>query len=111
MSFLSLQPGVLNVHFWDGFCGSRVEDLKRNIHFPYYPSERGNITKFFTQRYETGFGQRIFGYLHPPETGVYKLVLFNLLREVYIEYIIYFKRESVTSKNGARVTQENIKSW
>lgn len=61
--------GYLNVHYWDSFCGSRIEDLKRNIHFPYYPSEKGNITQFYIQRYETGFGQRIIGYLHPPETG------------------------------------------
>ncbi|XP_066930334.1 beta-1,4-N-acetylgalactosaminyltransferase 3-like [Clytia hemisphaerica] len=61
--------GFLNVHFWGSFCGSRIEDLKRNIHFPYYPSEVSSLTKFYIQRYETGYGQRIFGYLHPPESG------------------------------------------
>lgn len=64
-------PGTLNVHIWEGWCGSRIEDLKRNRHFPLYPSVKANLTRFFAQWFETGYGERIFGYLHPPETGNY----------------------------------------
>ena len=64
-------PGILNAHIWEGWCGPRVEDLKRDKHFPLYPSFKTNLSLFFAQWNEAGYGERIFGYLHPPETGNY----------------------------------------
>ena len=61
--------GVLNAHIWEGWCGPRVEDLKRDKHFPLYPSFKTNVSLFFAQWNEAGYGERIFGYIHPPETG------------------------------------------
>ncbi|XP_047128210.1 beta-1,4-N-acetylgalactosaminyltransferase 3 isoform X2 [Hydra vulgaris] len=71
ITVLYLLPGILNVHIWEGWCGSRIEDLKRNMHFPLFPSVFTNISRFFAQWHETGYGERIFGYLHPPLTGNY----------------------------------------
>lgn len=63
--------GVLNAHIWEGWCGPRVEDLKRDKHFPLFPSFKTNLSLFFSQWNEAGYGERIFGYIHPPETGNY----------------------------------------
>ena len=57
------------MHIWRGWCGSTVEDLRRNKHFPLYPDDRTVVADFFQRLREASFGERIFGFVHPPKTG------------------------------------------
>ena len=61
--------GVLNVHIWQAWCGSTIHDLRRNRFFPLYPDVRLTIKKFFLRHVQNDYGQRIFGYVHPPVSG------------------------------------------
>jgi len=67
--------GFLNVHIWRGWCGSTVEDLRRNKHFPLYPDGRRITTDFFERQLDVNYGQRIFGFIHPPKTGNFTFYL------------------------------------
>ena len=71
-SLMSL-PGRLNVHFWSGICGTRVDILRNWPHFPFFPDKRSFITEFYkTQvRDSSNNGERIFGFVHPQTSGEY----------------------------------------
>ena len=60
----------MNVHVWESWCGKTVEDLRHNKHFPLYPDYHTITDDLFVKQRESDFGQRIFGYVHPPETGL-----------------------------------------
>ncbi|XP_028399946.1 beta-1,4-N-acetylgalactosaminyltransferase 3-like [Dendronephthya gigantea] len=64
--------GFLNVHVWLDWCGSTINDLRRNIHFPKYPDVRLKTNLFYLSHDAHNFGQRVFGFLHPPKTGHYR---------------------------------------
>eukprot|EP00794_Sanderia_malayensis_P021352 gene21352-23428_t len=64
----TLVPGFMNVHIWEAWCGPTVEDLRHNKHFPLYPDFRTITNDLFVKQRATDYGQRIFGYLHPPKT-------------------------------------------
>lgn len=63
--------GSLNLHIWQAWCGNTVHDLRRNRFFPLYPDVRLTTKKLFIRHWESDYGQRIFGYIHPPLTGKY----------------------------------------
>eukprot|EP00795_Rhopilema_esculentum_P013058 gene13058-3834_t len=67
--------GYLNLHVWQAWCGSTVEDLKRNKHFPLYPDMRTTTDELFVRHGERSYGQRIYGFLHPPKSGNYTFYL------------------------------------
>jgi len=67
--------GSLNVHIWQAWCGSTIHDLRRNKFFPLYPDVRLTIKKFFVRHWESDYGQRIFGYIHPPASGKYTFAI------------------------------------
>ena len=62
--------GKLNVHIWQAWCGSTTHDLRRNKFFPQWPDLHLTSDQFFIHHAEKDIGQRIFGYLHPPVTGL-----------------------------------------
>ena len=66
--------GFLNVHVWLDWCGSTVNDLRRNIHFPKYPDVRLKTNLFYLEHDAHNFGQRVFGYIHPPRTGLFLFI-------------------------------------
>lgn len=61
--------GSLNVHIWQAWCGSTIHDLRRNKFFPLYPDVQLTVKTFFIRHWEKDYGQRIFGYIHPPQSG------------------------------------------
>ncbi|XP_001638687.2 N-acetyl-beta-glucosaminyl-glycoprotein 4-beta-N-acetylgalactosaminyltransferase 1 isoform X2 [Nematostella vectensis] len=67
--------GQLNVHVWQAWCGSTVHDLRRNWFYPLYPDLRLTVKRFVVQHFENDYGQRVFGFLHPPLTGQYVFAL------------------------------------
>lgn len=67
--------GSLNLHIWQAWCGNTIHDLRRNCFFPLYPDVRLTLNKLFIQHWEMDYGQRIFGFIHPPVTGNYTFAI------------------------------------
>ena len=72
-SLIFKMVGALNVHVWQAWCGSTIHDLRRNRFFPLYPDIRLTVKKFFLRHMQADYGQRIFGYVHPPVSGIKRL--------------------------------------
>ena len=58
--------GKLNVHHWYSICGNTVDNLTRHVLFPKHPKLRTSISLLRMRTTLRDFGQRIFGYIHPP---------------------------------------------
>ena len=67
--------GKLNVHRWYSICGNTVDNLRRHILFPKHPKLRTSISLLRMRTTLRDFGQRIFGYIHPPFSGTYKFAV------------------------------------
>ena len=59
----------MNVHIWEAWCGNTIEELRQNKHFPLYPDVRTTTADLYVRHREQSYGQRIFGYIHPPKSG------------------------------------------
>lgn len=64
--------GNLNVHRWYSICGNTIDNLRRHILFPRHPKLRTWIPVLRMRTKLRDFGQRIFGYIHPPLSGTYQ---------------------------------------
>ena len=69
--------GALNIHVWRGFCGSRLPKLQQSLFFPHYPDERlmTFINWFQIEDNTEYYGQQIFGFVRPPESGLYRFAI------------------------------------
>ena len=65
----------LNVHLWYGLCTNTIEKLCGILSFPQFPALQTITTKTFLTWRSEDFGQRVFGFLHPPKTGEYTFAL------------------------------------
>jgi hypothetical protein len=72
--------GTLDREYWTDVKGGKVEDLKKSSTFPDSPAGQDKLTSFEsnnwsdkkkTRNWGVDFGERIRGYLLPPETGEY----------------------------------------
>ena len=64
--------GSLNVHCWHSICGSNIDSLTRHVLFPAHPHQRTSIASLRMRTKLQNFGQRIFGYIHPPLNGIFQ---------------------------------------
>ena len=80
--------GKLNLHRWDSVCGFALDDLRRYPLFPKHPKQRTTITLLMTMKTAlVNFGERIFGYVHPPLNGAYQFaVTSDDFSEVWLSY-------------------------
>ena len=69
--------GALNIHVWRGLCGSRLSNLRQSLFFPRYPDERlmKFVNWFQIQDNTEYYGRQIFGFVRPPDCGVYRFAI------------------------------------
>ena len=69
--------GKLRVQVWSNVCGGKLFNLLNSPFFPRFFDELYFISNTRIHLNRSNYGQRVFGYLHPPETGYYKFVLYS----------------------------------
>lgn len=69
--------GKLAVQVWPNICGGKLQHLLNSPFFPRFFDESYFISQTRAALNKTNYGQRIFGFLQPPETGYYKFVLYS----------------------------------
>ena len=66
----------LNTHVWYGLCLKTLETLCQVPHFPNFPDIRETTNRTnLTRTKQNNFAQRLFGFLRPPESGLYRFAI------------------------------------
>ena len=68
---VSALDGFLNVYIWQKLCGDSVENLKKLPFFPQHPDEEKVSDVLHIEDNTEDYGQRIFGFIHPPQSDSY----------------------------------------
>ncbi|XP_044174681.1 N-acetyl-beta-glucosaminyl-glycoprotein 4-beta-N-acetylgalactosaminyltransferase 1-like [Acropora millepora] len=68
---VSALDGFLNVYIWRKLCGDSVENLKKLPFFPQHPDEEKVSDVLHIEDNTEDYGQRIFGFIHPPQSVPY----------------------------------------
>ena len=102
--------GILNVHMWSEICGTKVDILRDWPHFPYFPDKRSFISEFYTTQFPhtSNNGERIFGFVHPQRSGVYK---FAITSDNTSELWLSPNEDPASSEKIARVYSRDGSAW
>ncbi|KAJ7373746.1 hypothetical protein OS493_011355 [Desmophyllum pertusum] len=102
----SLVKGSVNVHIWRGLCCPKVNSLRQYPLFPTLPKKRLLRHSINSGPLGTWYGQRIMGYVHPPQTGNYT---FHLNAHVYAEFWLSKKPNTKDVELIAKIAKQNRK--
>ena len=103
--------GALNIHVWREVCGSSIQNLRRYLLFPHYPDEmfmKLNMLKFQIIDNTIDYGQRIFGFLHPPHSDEYN---FAIASDDESELWLSPNDDPKEKQLIARVFKEGVSAW
>ena len=104
-------PGTLNVHMWSAVCGRNVDVLRNWPHFPYFPDKRSFISEFRKTQVAANVqnsGERIFGFVHPQVSGMYK---FAITSDNTSELWLSRNEDPASSEMIARVYSPHGSAW
>ena len=100
---------TLNAHMWYGICGMSVDILRNWPHFPYFPDKRSFVLEFReTQLPSVDSGERIFGFVHPQVSGMYK---FAITSDDTSELWLSRNEDPASSEMIARVYSPHGSAW
>ncbi|PFX12701.1 Beta-1,4-N-acetylgalactosaminyltransferase 3 [Stylophora pistillata] len=103
--------GALNIHVWREVCGSSIQNLRQNFLFPDYPDEifmKFSVVKFQITDNTIDYGQRIFGFLHPPQSDEYN---FAIASDDESELWFSPSYDPEQKRLIARVYKEGVNAW
>ena len=100
---------TLNAHMWYGICGMNVDHLRNWPHFPYFPNQRSFVSEFRkSQLPSVDSGARIFGFVHPQLSGMYK---FAITSDDTSELWLSSNEDPTSSEMIARVYSPHASAW
>ena len=102
--------GSLNIHIWRNVCGSHISQLRQSLFFPRYPDEQ--LKKFIpelqTEDDSENYGQRIFGFIHPPNSLPYR---FAIASDDTSELWLSLSEDPTKKQLKAQVFSEDSIAW
>lgn len=63
--------GRVNMHVFEDCCGASLNHLRSNLLYPLFPNVRTTVSRLAISPQWQNYGLRLFGYIHPKETGEY----------------------------------------
>ena len=93
-----------------GICGMNVDILRNWPHFPYFPDKRSFVSEFRKIQVlnMTDNGERIFGFVHPQVSGLYK---FAITSDDTSELWLSRNEDPASSEMVARVYSPHGSAW
>lgn len=105
----SLKLSGANALIWKIFCQTSVQVLCYHPLFPKAPDVKTIVNSLEVSRYERHYAQRIFGFLHPPETGYYKFALASDdVSELWLSPSDYPENAVLICSLSKRTTRDNF---
>ena len=105
---VSTLDGSLNVYIWRKLCGQKVEILEKLPFFPWHPDEEKFTNAFLIEDHTADYGQRIFGFIHPPRSDSY---LFGIASDDSSELWLSPSEDPRDKQLIARVFDEKSIGW
>ena len=104
----STLDGSLNVYIWRKLCGEKVENLEKLPFFPRHPDEEKFTNTFLIEDHTADYGQKIFGFIHPPRSDSY---LFGIASDDSSELWLSPSEDPRDKQLIARVFDEKSIAW
>ena len=105
---VSAFDGILNVYIWRKLCGDSVENLKKLPFFPQHPDEEKVTDVLHIEDNTQDYGQRIFGFIHPPQSDSY---LFGIASDDSSELWLSPSEDPRDKQLIARVFKRHSIAW